>query len=125
MKKILAVLLSLLMLMMSMAVYATEAEHVHDGCCGEIELAAVVPETPIEPMVEYCSNCGTGTIKYFDYTKKVYEYRPCSHIGGNPEINDQYYVTYRYYGYACSNCVKDSDLAKKIVAETLIKCFGT
>ena len=114
------------MLAMSMAVYATETEHIHEGCCcGEVELAAVVPEDEIVPMVEYCSNCETGTIKYFNYTKKEYESRPCPHIGGNPEINDQYYVTYRYHGYACSNCVKDSDLTKTFVTETLIECFGT
>ena len=100
MKKILAVLLSLLMLMMSMAVYATEAEHVHDGCCGEVEVAAVVPEDEIVPMAELCSNCGTGTLtKKYSSTTNI-QSRPCQHTAGG---YDTWQIVDYYYYYACSN----------------------
>ena len=126
MKKILAVLLSVLMLMMSMAVYATETEHVHEGCCcGEIESAAIVPEDEAVPYAERCSNCGTGTLtkKYGSFT--TIQSRPCQHTAGG---YDTWKIVDYYYGYVCSTSSCTNSNLNRVThyvyqtTETLISC---
>ena len=90
-RKILAVLLSLLMCLMSMAVYATETEHVH------------VPGDVAVPYAERCSNCGTGTLRYLGTTTGTSQVAlGCGHVA-SATAKDVYYVTRYYYRYNCSN----------------------
>ena len=102
-RKIIAVLMALLVCLMSMAVYATETEHVHEGCCGgEIEPAAVVPGDEAIPYVDRCSNCGTGRLRTrTDTESDMIDYK-CGH-NGETDGRD-YYIETRYYTvYYCSN----------------------
>ena len=100
-RKVLAVLLSVLMLTMGMAVYATEAEHVHEGCCGDVVEVAIVPENGIVPMAELCSNCGTGTIIQVIESVST-EQRAMSCIHGYTNRTDVWEYTTTKYHYDCS-----------------------
>ena len=116
MKKILAVLLSLLMLMMSMAVYATETEHVHEECCCGEEVVEVASE--IQPRAEICS-CGKtmtrGTVK-----QKAYTYtRSCQH--GGTGLYDTIQVYNVYYYYYCS-CGQRTNNVYSHNTESLLSC---
>ena len=60
--------------MMSMAVYATETEHMHEGCCGEIEPAAVVPGDGVIPQYELtCPGGGKHIMRPIRGNCPVYE----------------------------------------------------
>ena len=114
-RKVLAVLLSVLMLTMGMAVYATEAEHVHEEGCA---CAAVETVTEIQPRAEICS-CGTimtkGTVK-----QKAYTYtRSCQH--GGTGLNDTIQVYNVYYYYYCS-CGQRTDNVYSHNTESLLSC---
>ena len=98
--------MSLLMLMMSMAVYATETEHTHEGCCcGEVELAATVPEEEIVPMADGCGACDAGyLVKHLVTASAPYmtNYRrACIHYYYGEDLCSVYQRTYKYI---CNNC---------------------
>ena len=116
MKKILAVLLSLLMLMMSMAVYATEAEHVHEeGCACE----AVETVTEVQPRANICS-CGTIMTRTGS-TETRYGSPNCTHGAAG---NDYYKYTDYYYEDHCTNCGNHISTLYK-TTPTLLYCPKT
>ena len=115
MKKILAVLLSLLMLMMSMAVYATETEHIHEGCCCGEETVEVASE--IQPRANICK-CG-ATMTRSVITRTSQEARACSH--GAAAGTDVYSVKKYYYADECPACNNYVETWYKSV-DTLIYC---
>ena len=125
-RKILAIFMSMLMLMMSMAVYANETEHVHEGCCcEEIEPAAVVPGDDIVPMAEKCMECGIRNLAYITrYSETISVWRSCSHEGGDPKEEDLYHVVYKYSGYGCPLCTSNESLKKSVYSDVLVYCFG-
>ena len=114
MKKILAVLLSLLMLMMSMAVYATEIEHVHEeGCACE----AVETVTEVQPRANICS-CGTIMTRTGS-TSSGTASRACIH---GSAADDYYAVTFFYYEDYCSYCGNYTKTHYKTTYDTLLYC---
>ena len=115
-RKVLAVLLSALMLAMSMAVYATEAEHVHEEGCA---CAAVETVTEVQPRAAECGNCGKMTLVYVvDRTTTTTKNVNCTHGAAG---YDAYRVVTTYYHYDCSNCnfISDQYSSK---TETLTYC---
>ena len=118
MKKILAVLLSLLMLMMSMAVYATETEHVHEGCCCGEETAE--PASEIQPRANICS-CGTTMVRHIQVNYKSGQIsESCTH--GAAAGTDVYNVTYSRYYESCSNCNNHIYYTPFVSTKTLVYC---
>ena len=100
-RKILAIFMSMLMLMMSMAVYATETEHVHEECCCE-EVAEVASE--IQPRYDICGACGTGRlVKKLVTASNPYKTRverDCIHHYYGTDLCSVYK---REYQYICNN----------------------
>lgn len=101
-RKILAVFMSLLMLMMSMAVYATEAEHTHEGCCCE-EVVEVASE--IQPRGEKCGYCGSFSLSSsYSYSSTTTRSVNCTHGAAGYDV---YRVVTPYYKYHCTGCGGD------------------
>lgn len=87
--------------MISTAVYATEAEHVHEGCGCE----AVETVSEIQPRANICS-CGTIMTKLLQTNYKSGQIsETCSH--GAAGGTDVYNVTYSRYYELCSKSKSD------------------
>ena len=118
MKKILAVLLSLLMLMMSMAVYATETEHVHEECCCGEETAE--PASEIQPRGMECGYCGKMTMSYrYSHSTTSNQNVNCTHGAAGYDV---YRVVTPYYTNHCTTCGLDVGAYAGTPTKTLIYC---
>ena len=98
--------MALLVCLMSMAVYATETEHIHEGCCcGEVEPAAVVPGNEIMPLADGCGACGSGyLVKHLVTATSPYKTnieRDCIHYYYGTDKGNLYH---RWYEYKCNRC---------------------
>ena len=101
-RKILAIFMSMLMLMMSMAVYANETEHVHKGCCCK-EVVTFESSSVLPRKAEACQSCEGGYIYRKTRNTVKYVEADCYHLGYRSGY-DIYKDTYTYEYYQCNRC---------------------
>ena len=116
-KKLLAVLLSAMMLVMSMAVYATEAEHVHEeGCACE----SVETVSEIQPRGSQCGNCGSMSLSSsYSHSTTTTQNVNCTHGAAGYDV---YRVVTPYYIYHCTSCGENFGPYPGSATRTLTYC---